>query len=372
MRLWPAVVLLLLAPLATASALAEQAVPWGFPLGSGAGALGDGAMAPEPTDAGQGPATPSDGAVPSEAGAPMSLTLGITCPAETVPPVVALPRILCPDDAILSAEDVLLNRTTPDGQGGPEPAANATGSTESNETLAPRETGADEEPLGQAPPSADTAPEPAAPGPAAVVPAPRPQAPLLLATAPAASGLGWAVAGGAAVVASLLLKLLGLLAVRRRDRRHTAVMEAVLREIQRAPGLPHTELVRRIGRGNGSVEHALQVLGRGRLVAAVRTGRYTCYFAGGATPPEAKAAWAALGNASARRILAAVVRQEHLSLSQAASRVGLAVSSVHYHVRRLSAAGLLDARRLQGRVALGVTPLGARLADDPRIRLDAV
>lgn len=155
------------------------------------------------------------------------------------------------------------------------------------------------------------------------------------------------------------LKAVSLLALGRGSRSN--LREAVLALVAADPGLRHAELVRRLGRGNGTVEHHVRtLLAEGRL-ARLRRGGSTGYYP--ASMPEGHARLRlALQGATARRLAETLAREPGLRLTEAARRAGVSSPTAHYHLRRLVAAGVLrgDAGRFE--VAPAALPLLAAAA----------
>ena len=175
-----------------------------------------------------------------------------------------------------------------------------------------------------------------------------------------------AAAAAVLVPSTLLLKLASMLALRSR-RKASGVPDTLLALLRREPGLHHMELVRRLGKGNGTVEHHLLRMVRAGTVRRVQTPGYTCYFASGpADAPDPQAALrVALRAPTARRLAAAVARAPPSSLSQLAQALGIAVSTAHYHAGRLVAAGLLRGGRDGGRRTFTLTDGGRACLDLP-------
>lgn len=177
--------------------------------------------------------------------------------------------------------------------------------------------------------------------------------------------LVWSAVAAAALVPSLALKLLSLLALRR-GRQPSPLRDEVLRLLAAEPGMHHMELVRRVGRGNGTVEHHVLALVREGRVQRLRTPGYTCYFlaAGPARPADGRVAQAraSVRGRTRRRLVAALAGGPARSLSELAEALGIAASTAHYHARRLAAAGVLAEERSGARLGLALTELGRAVA----------
>lgn len=121
------------------------------------------------------------------------------------------------------------------------------------------------------------------------------------------------------------------------------IMDAVASQ----PGIHFKELRRLTGIPNGALVHHLRKLTDSGILVAQRSGRYVCYF-GRAVDAGQLRSVEAVKAAGARKLLEAVQREPGLGPEAIASRCGLAVSTVHYHMARLEQAGLLRVDR-QGR-----------------------
>lgn len=211
---------------------------------------------------------------------------------------------------------------------------------------------------------ADTQPTPEPVGrPPAVALAPDDES---VAPAPVSSGVVLAWVGRAAAMlapTALLAKLLASSAVRRRQRESPA-RDALLALVAADPGIHYMELVRRSGLGNGTVQHHLRtLLDTGRLVR-VRTSGHACFFPDAAADPAVVAVRAAARSAVTRDLLAKLA-QGPRTLSGLAADAQLPVSTVHYHVTKLTRAGALAPQRVDGRRALALTPLGRAAITGP-------
>lgn len=187
--------------------------------------------------------------------------------------------------------------------------------------------------------------------------------------APPAAGLGERVpwAPVAAVGAAALLALAAWWLVKAGPfaglfSRHIAdvtahpVRRAILDAVQAEPGVHHSELLRRVGKGNAVVtNHVRRLLAAGLLLE--RQGpRFRCYFPAG-TDRASVAAGPLVKSPVAQGILAAVAGQP-LSGQELARRLGVAPGAVTYHAQRLGQAGLLSTRRAGRFVLLEATPAG--------------
>lgn len=123
------------------------------------------------------------------------------------------------------------------------------------------------------------------------------------------------------------------------------------------PGAHAKEIVRRVGNSRRAVEHHLaQLVLAKRLVLRAGPG-YHCYFPVGALEPNLARAAQAVRAPSARAVLAAI-GGDHRTIASVAGALGLAPSTIHYHITNLQAAGALQ-RDSAG--AWAITALGTRL-----------
>lgn len=169
--------------------------------------------------------------------------------------------------------------------------------------------------------------------------------------------LAW-VGRAAAVLAPtiLLAKLLASLAIRRR-RRESPARDALLALVAADPGIHYMELVRRSGLGNGTVQHHLRALLESGEVVRVRTAGHACFFPDATGDPAVVAVRTAVRSPVARQVID-LLQAGPRSLSALAAAAQLPVSTVHYHVGKLTRAGALAPQRVGGRRAIALTPLG--------------
>ena len=214
------------------------------------------------------------------------------------------------------------------------------------------------------------APEPPADAPSAPsegasrVPAPASVPGLNWAVVTAAITLPWAI--GLKVLATLFgLRRASRLAggTAERPSLRAAVLEAVAGE----PGIRHSDLVARIGRGNGTVEHHVRaLLAEGRL-ARVRGLGSTLYFPAGALGEGEARMRLALQGRTSRRMAQALAARPGLRLGELARGVGVSDATAHYHAGKLVQAGVVReeagvGRRLaltaEGEACLAALPAG--------------
>jgi DNA-binding transcriptional ArsR family regulator len=179
--------------------------------------------------------------------------------------------------------------------------------------------------------------------------APAHDAPLAAAAVPALP-LGLAAAAGLAMLAALLPAKL-LAALWHRQAKGHPLRTQIEQLLEAEPGLHHTEILRRLGRGNSVVSHHLRTLERAGRVVARQGPRYKVYFL--ATQPVP--AHAALAKSPLATCILAEL-EEPATGRQLADRLGVAPSSVAFHVRRFQDAGLVVAHRVGREVVLRRAP----------------
>jgi DNA-binding MarR family transcriptional regulator len=196
-------------------------------------------------------------------------------------------------------------------------------------------------------------------GPAPVQPRSGSSGPVLQEAPSVQPRLAWALAASLALPGALLAKLLAsLLALRRPRGGRSSLRDAVLEAVAAHPGIRHRELVRRIGHGNGTVEHHVRSLIAEGRVQRVRLGGATAYAAAGVAPGELPLLMALEGRTS-RRLAQDVAAHPGSRLTDVAARLGVSLATAHYQAGKLAAAGVLrDAPAPSGGRRLELTPAG--------------
>lgn len=166
-----------------------------------------------------------------------------------------------------------------------------------------------------------------------------------------------------AALAALLLKRLAIglfTRLRRGDVLQHPLRARVLQEIQASPGLHVQEVARRIGRSRRTIKHHVDVLVSAGLIAVSHGPRETSLFARVTWPSAMMQGIALLRSPASRGLLADLQHRPGSSSLEAARRLGRSPATVHHHVKRLLAAGLLtnDAKGPHGALRLRVTHLG--------------
>lgn len=124
--------------------------------------------------------------------------------------------------------------------------------------------------------------------------------------------------------------------------------------VQGEPGIHFQELARRAAVGNGALDHHLRKLVAAGLLTVRKAPGYTCYFPK-ATDRRMMDAAPSLRSGGSRLVLDAVAQRPGASSRDLAGQLGLAPSTVSYHLKRLETAGLV----LPGAQAgVRLTPLG--------------
>lgn len=146
--------------------------------------------------------------------------------------------------------------------------------------------------------------------------------------------------------------------IRHEDLLEHPVRGELMQRVQASPGVHFQQLVRDTGKGRGTMEHHLRKLIQAGLVVE-RPGRgFTCYFPKGAVDRRLMQAASSLKSAGARDVLRAVHASPGAVSADVVARLGMAPSTVNYHLKRLVDAGLVDTTR-EGRVLrLHATDLG--------------
>jgi predicted transcriptional regulator len=133
---------------------------------------------------------------------------------------------------------------------------------------------------------------------------------------------------------------------------------ARINELIRAePGIHFQDLARRVGLGRGTLDHHLRKLVDAELVTIRRSGGYACCFPKGSGAIDRRLMDAApvLRSQGGRAVLQVVARRPGTSNRDLAMELGLAPSTVSYHLKKLELAGLVLPDPAAG---VRLTPLG--------------
>ena len=125
----------------------------------------------------------------------------------------------------------------------------------------------------------------------------------------------------------------------------------------RASDAPTTrDLVLATRMNKGTVLHHLRALERGGLVKSRRVGRDRTWREVGAAPAPEEAAAEALHAPARRAIVEALGASPGMTQAELAGRLGLTRATVHHHVAKLAAAGLVEVRRERTRTRCYAAP----------------
>jgi DNA-binding transcriptional ArsR family regulator len=112
--------------------------------------------------------------------------------------------------------------------------------------------------------------------------------------------------------------------------------------VESEPGLHFQELGRRAGVARGALQHHLDKLEAGGLLAARMAGGYRCYFLASAATPASAAQAGATRSEGAQLVLQAL-QAGIVGPRAIAAHTGLSVGTVGHHLKRLREAGLAPA-----------------------------
>lgn len=139
-----------------------------------------------------------------------------------------------------------------------------------------------------------------------------------------------------------------------------ATREAMLRLIQRDPGLSLQEIVARVRLARGPTQWHLDKLERNGYVARVRHGGESLFFPRSMPRGQAQA-MAALRHPSRRGLLGLAARRPGVRPSEAARELGLQPPTIRHHARELLSLGLLAQHGEGNAVQYLPTPSGLQL-----------
>lgn len=146
--------------------------------------------------------------------------------------------------------------------------------------------------------------------------------------------------------------------IKREDLLEHPVREGLWELVQNSPGIHFQEIVRQMEKGRGTLEHHLRKLVAADLLVEKSGQGFTCYFPKGQVDRRIMAAAPALKSAGARQLLQAIRSAPGSSAQEVAGRLGMAPSTINYHLKRLVAAELVESQRDGRRVNLHPTALG--------------
>jgi len=119
----------------------------------------------------------------------------------------------------------------------------------------------------------------------------------------------------------------------------------IYKQIEKAPGIHFRELQRRTDLAIGSLQYHLEVLQKQHLVKARKKGKFTRFFpVYGEHSEEEKTTLSLLREESVRKIIL-YLTQRKATNKQLAKKLGLAPSTVSFHMQKLIEAGLVKKKR---------------------------
>jgi len=111
----------------------------------------------------------------------------------------------------------------------------------------------------------------------------------------------------------------------------------ILGWIEENPGITFTEIVEKLGAGNGSAAYHINVLLRERFIKSEKDGLYRRFYPGGARVPEGSFYPSALQ----KQIIETIGRRLLVSQKELAAELGLKKGTLHYHIRKLKEANIV-------------------------------
>ena len=144
---------------------------------------------------------------------------------------------------------------------------------------------------------------------------------------------------------------------RLRKARRSQLPAVIVEAIRGRPGIRHSELVRLIGKGNGTVEHHVQALLGQKRIWRLQGAGTTCYFTGTGVSPATAAMHAYLVGRTSKAIAVALLRCPGSRLTDLARLASVSPSTAHYHVSKLRRIGVLQCLDAPSG-GLGLTPAG--------------
>lgn len=184
----------------------------------------------------------------------------------------------------------------------------------------------------------------------------------VLPSAPAAAGVGlFALLAGALYYFWPALKglpVFGLFSRIEKGRVAEHPQRARILELVAAePGIHHKEISRRLGIGQGALDHHARKLEQaGEIVRRANHG-YTCYFLKLGTDRHLIAASPVVKSKGGRAVLQAVAARPDATFRVLADEAGVAPSTVEHHLKRLREAGLVE----PATVGLRLSPVGEKV-----------
>lgn len=138
-----------------------------------------------------------------------------------------------------------------------------------------------------------------------------------------------------------LLLLPGYSKLARSELLDNKVRDQILETIKANPGIHASDLGRRLDAGWGTVVYHLHVLEKNKLVTSLVDGRHKRFFPVGAIDWSKRGQAAVLMNAMTKQLFELITEEPGVIQGLLAQRVGLAVPSAIWHLKRLEECGLV-------------------------------
>lgn len=132
--------------------------------------------------------------------------------------------------------------------------------------------------------------------------------------------------------------------------------KTILELIRSRPGTYLREIERELGMGIGMLTYNLKVLVDAGMIRTEKEGNHLRYFVSNDFMPQNRKMLSYLRNRSSRMILIHALDLGSVSLAQLNQLTGLSPSTVNYHLKRLSSAGLITIQRGDGIMVSVVDP----------------
>ena len=140
------------------------------------------------------------------------------------------------------------------------------------------------------------------------------------------------------------------------------VRSQLMAAISAEPGMHHQELVRVAGVGKGATEQHLRKLKGAGLVSVSGGKGYTCYFPKGAVDRRVMEAAPVLKAKAARAIVNYINGRPGARAAEIRTALGISASTLHYHMKRLEAVGVIEVRKAGNGNVLDLTHTGRMVA----------
>lgn len=125
--------------------------------------------------------------------------------------------------------------------------------------------------------------------------------------------------------------------------------ETIQRLVGQTPGICYSDLKRETGMNTGALVHHLRALERAGLVTSRREGAFRRFYAVGSAPRTVTFVPVDAGLTPMQARVVRLLREEPLTQSELAARLGLSQQGTSHHVKQLERAGRIEAQ-FDGRV----------------------